>query len=80
MEGDLNNDGVVDQKDLDLLRSSYAWASVSAGQAPPPSNQRTPTPPTPPPGATPPGSGTSGSGSGDSNPSDEENPDNSEGK
>ncbi|MDW8425198.1 MAG: putative Ig domain-containing protein [Meiothermus sp.] len=36
LEGDLNGDGVVDQKDLDLLRSSYAWASVNAGQAPNP--------------------------------------------
>ncbi|MBO1436813.1 Ig family protein [Meiothermus sp. CFH 77666] len=79
LEGDLNSDGVVDQKDLDLLRSSYAWASVSAGQAPPPPNQRTPAPPTPPAG-TPPGSGTPGSGSGNSNPGGEENPDNSEGK
>jgi hypothetical protein len=80
LEGDLNGDGVVDQKDLDLLRSSYAWASVSAGQAPPPTNPpRAPTPPTPPPGGTPPGSGTSGSGSSDTNP-EEENPDNSEGK
>ncbi len=79
LEGDLNSDGVVDQKDLDLLRSSYAWASVNAGQAPPPPNQHTPAPPTPPAG-TPPGSGTPGSGSGDSNPGDEENPDNSEGK
>ncbi|WP_337868415.1 Ig family protein [Meiothermus sp.] len=76
LEGDLNGDGVVDQKDLDLLRSSYAWASVSTGQATPPTNQpRTP----PPPGGTPPGSSTSGSGSSDANP-EEENPDNSEGK
>jgi hypothetical protein len=76
LEGDLNSDGVVDQKDLDLLRSSYAWASVSAGQAPPPTNPpRTPTPPPPPPG-----SGTSGAGSGESSPGDQENPDNSEGK
>lgn len=72
LEGDLNSDGVVDQKDLDLLRSSYAWAGVSAGQTPPPTNQRTPTPP--------PGGGAPGSGSGNSNPTDEENPDNSEGK
>ena len=33
LEGDLNGDGVVDQKDLDLLRASYAWASVGAGGA-----------------------------------------------
>ncbi|GIW35794.1 Ig domain-containing protein [Meiothermus sp.] len=79
LEGDLNSDGVVDQKDLDMLRASYAWASVNAGQAPPPPNQRTPAPPTPPAG-TPPGSGTPGSGSGDSSPGDEENPDNSDGK
>ncbi len=79
LQGDLNSDGVVDQKDLDLLRSSYAWASVSAGQAAPPTNQRTSTPPTPPSGGTPPGSGTSGSGSSSSDQNDEENPDNSEG-
>jgi len=36
LEGDLNGDGVVDQKDLDLLRSSYAWASVNTKQATPP--------------------------------------------
>jgi len=36
LEGDLNSDGVVDQKDLDLLRSSYAWASVNTRQATPP--------------------------------------------
>lgn len=75
LEGDLNSDGVVDQKDLDILRASYAWASVSAGQAPPPRNQRTPTPPA----GTPAGSGTPGSGSGNS-PGNEENPDNSEGR
>jgi len=81
LEGDLNSDGVVDQKDLDLLRSSYAWARVSAGQAAPPaSQQRTPIPPTPPSGGTPPGSGTSGSGSSSSDQNDQENPDNSEGK
>lgn len=28
LPGDLNEDGVVDQKDLDLLRSSYRWSSV----------------------------------------------------
>lgn len=78
LEGDLNGDGVVDQKDLDLLRSSYAWASVSAGQAAPPTNQPR-TPPTPPPGGTLPGSGTSGSGSSSSEQNDQENPDNSEG-
>jgi hypothetical protein len=70
LEGDLNSDGVVDQKDLEQLRSSYAWAGVSAGQAPPPANQRTPTP----------SGGTPGSSSGGSSPGDEENPDSSEGK
>jgi len=28
LPGDFNEDGVVDQKDLDLLRSSYRWSSV----------------------------------------------------
>ncbi len=72
LEGDLNGDGVVDQKDLELLRSSYAWASVRAGQAAPPTNR------TPPPGETSPGS-SSGAGSSDANP-EEENPDSPEGK
>ncbi|WP_027876844.1 putative Ig domain-containing protein [Meiothermus cerbereus] len=70
LEGDLNGDGVVDQKDLDLLRSSYAWASVNTGQAaPPPSPQRPPTPPS--------NSGAAGSDEGDPS---EENPDPSGGK
>ncbi|WP_233498296.1 putative Ig domain-containing protein [Meiothermus sp. QL-1] len=30
LEGDLNGDGVVDTKDLEALRASYAWASVGA--------------------------------------------------
>lgn len=36
LEGDLNGDGVVDQKDLELLRSSYAWASVGGSSNPAP--------------------------------------------
>ncbi|WP_027881704.1 putative Ig domain-containing protein [Meiothermus rufus] len=36
LEGDLNGDGVVDQKDLELLRSSYAWVSVNTNATPPP--------------------------------------------
>lgn len=38
LEGDLNGDGSVDAKDLDLLRSSYAWASVAGvkSETPPP--------------------------------------------
>ncbi|MGK0617350.1 Ig family protein [Meiothermus cerbereus] len=70
LEGDLNGDGVVDQKDLDLLRSSYAWASVNTAQpAPPPSPQRPPTPPS--------NSGAAGSDEGDPS---EETPDPSGGK
>ncbi|ADD29578.1 Ig family protein [Meiothermus ruber] len=72
LEGDLNGDGVVDQKDLELLRSSYAWASVGAGSTTPPST------PTPPPGNPQPGSGTPGSSS--TNPGNGPNPDQSEGK
>lgn len=67
LEGDLNSDGVVDQKDLELLRSSYAWASVSVE---PSTQQRT----------LPTGSSTSGTGSSNSNPSSEEAPDNPEDK
>jgi len=74
LEGDLNGDGVVDQKDLDLLRSSYAWASVGAGPAAPPANRASPA------GETSRGSGASGVGSGNTNPENEENPDNPEGK
>lgn len=74
LEGDLNGDGVVDQKDLDLLRASYAWASVGAGQAAPPSSR------TPPPGEAAPGNSTPGGGSSDPNQTEEENPDSSEGK
>jgi hypothetical protein len=59
LEGDLNSDGVVDRQDLDLLRSSYAWASVRVGPA---------TPPT-----APTGPGTPGPGSG--NPETPGNPD-----
>lgn len=38
LEGDLNSDGSVDAKDLELLRGSYAWASVSGvkSETPPP--------------------------------------------
>ncbi|KZK16419.1 Ig domain-containing protein [Meiothermus taiwanensis] len=72
LEGDLNGDGVVDQKDLDLLRASYAWARVGAGQTTPPSN------PSSPPGNTQPGSGAPGSSS--ANPGDKQNPEQSEGK
>lgn len=74
LEGDLNGDGVVDQKDLDLLRASYAWASVGAGQAAPPSNR------TPSPSEAAPGNSTPGGGSSDPNQTQEENPDSSEGK
>ncbi|GEM86900.1 putative Ig domain-containing protein [Meiothermus granaticius] len=52
LEGDLNGDGVVDQKDLDLLRSSYAWASVSGIKLAPANPQ--PTPPSSSPSGTPP--------------------------
>ncbi|MER3482419.1 MAG: Ig family protein [Meiothermus sp.] len=38
LEGDLNGDGLVDQKDLDLLRSSYAWASVAGVKQQAPAN------------------------------------------
>lgn len=78
LEGDLNGDGVVDQKDLDLLRASYAWASVGAGQTAPPSNPSSP--PTPPSGNTQPGDNTPGSSDSNPAPKDEGNPDNSEGK
>lgn len=70
LEGDLNGDGVVDQKDLDLLRASYAWASVGA----PTTN------PTPPPGGASAGSSTSAGGSSKTDQDEEENPGNSEGK
>ncbi|MCS7057322.1 MAG: putative Ig domain-containing protein [Meiothermus sp.] len=36
LEGDLSGDGVVDQKDLELLRSSYAWAGVGTSPNPGP--------------------------------------------
>jgi hypothetical protein len=44
LEGDLNNDGVVNARDLDLLRSSYAWAAVSVGLPPAPEQRTAPTP------------------------------------
>jgi hypothetical protein len=59
LEGDLNSDGVVDRQDLELLRSSYAWASVRVGPAAPPTS--------------PTGPGTPGPGSG--NPETPGNPD-----
>lgn len=46
LEGDLNGDGVVDQKDLDLLRSSYAWASLVGVKQPAPADP-TPNPQNP---------------------------------
>ncbi len=42
LEGDFNSDGVVDQKDLEVLRSAYTWASVNTSATLPP-----PTPPGP---------------------------------
>lgn len=69
LEGDLSGDGVVDQKDLDLLRASYAWASVGA----PTTN------PTPPPRGASAGSSTS-AGESSKTDQDEENPGNPEGK
>lgn len=50
LEGDLNNDLVVNEKDLEVLRSSYRWESVAGAATP------NPTDPTKPngPGGTPP--------------------------
>lgn len=49
LPGDFNEDGVVDQKDLDLLRSSYRWSSVG-NPAPTPAQLQQPgqTPANPP--------------------------------
>ncbi|HEU4741273.1 MAG TPA: Ig domain-containing protein [Meiothermus sp.] len=51
LPGDFNEDGVVDQKDLDLLRSSYRWSNVgNPAPANPPAQPQQPgqTPPNPP--------------------------------
>lgn len=53
LEGDLNGDGVVDQKDLDLLRSSYAWASVAGVKQTAPQGPANPQNPNQPPGQNP---------------------------
>jgi hypothetical protein len=53
LEGDLNGDGVVDQKDLDLLRSSYAWTSVAGVKQPASQTPANPQNPNQPPGQNP---------------------------
>lgn len=45
LPGDLNKDNVVDAKDLEALRASYAWKSVGAPAAPPKTNQPNPSNP-----------------------------------
>jgi len=42
LPGDLNKDGAVDAKDLELLRASYAWKSVGNPTAQPKPTQSTP--------------------------------------
>lgn len=50
LEGDLNGDGAVDQKDLDALRASYAWANVTGNAPQQPNNLPQPQAPTNPQG------------------------------
>jgi len=56
LEGDLNEDGLVDAKDLEILRSSYTWASVAGvktDQPPQPAQPTQPTQPNTDPGTNP---------------------------